>query len=370
MTLSWLDRLLKRESGPVSRTGRKKFCGNRFVPNLEALGDRIVPTITATFNPTAGQLTVLGDEFDNLITVSRDAAGTILVNNGQVSIAGGTPTVDNTSPITVLGLGGNDRLELDEANGALPRAVVAGAQGNDTLIGGSANDLLVGGPGSDVALMGAGDDTFIWNPGDGSDTVEGQAGHDNMAFNDSHVGRENIDLSANGSRLRLFRDIGNVTMDVNGLEQVDVTSRGGAATLTVNDLSGTDVTQVNLNLLGGVLADTVIINGTAGDDLITVAGDASGATVLGLAAQVNITGPAAPNDRLTVNARAGDDQVDASGLSADAIQLTADGGDGDDVLIGSPGNDTLLGGTGDDVLLGNGGMNVLDGGPGDNILMP
>ena len=63
-------------------------------------------------------------------------------------------------------------------------------------------------------------------------------------------------------------------------------------------------------------------------------GDASGVSVIGLAAQVNITGAEAANDRLTVNALAGDDVVDASGLSAGAIQLTADGGDGDDVLIG------------------------------------
>jgi len=360
--------MLTNKSRPVARSGRKQPKHRRFVPALESLGDRILPAVTAIV-PAPGLLLVQGDEFDNTITISRDAAGTILVNNGQVPIDGGTPTVANTAQITVLGLGGNDRLELDEANGALPRAVMAGAQGNDTLIGGSGTDLIVGGPGNDVALLGAGDDTFIWNPGDGSDTVEGQAGHDKMLFNDSHVGRETIDLSATGSRLRLFRDIGTVTMDVNGLEQVDVTSRGGADTLTVNDLSGTDVAQVNLNLLGGGEADTVIVNGTAGDDLITVASDASGATVLGLAAQVNIIGPAAANDRLTVNALAGDDMVDASGLAAGTVQLTVDGGKGDDVLKGSPGNDTLLGGAGDDVLSGGGGVDILDGGPGDNTLI-
>ena len=90
---------------------------------------------------------------------------------------------------------------------------------------------------------------------------------------------------------------------------------------------------------------------------------------LGLAAQVNITGAEAANDRLTVNALGGDDVVDASGLSAGAIALTADGGDGDDVLIGGDGNDTLLGGAGDDVLIGGPGQDILDGGPGDNILI-
>ena len=41
-----------------------------------------------------------------------------------------------------------------------------------------------------------------------------------------------------------------------------------------------------------------------------------------------------------------------------AIQLTENGGDGNDVLIGSAGNDTLTGGAGDDVLIGGAGQDV------------
>ena len=59
--------------------------------------------------------------------------------------------------------------------------------------------------------------------------------------------------------------------------------------------------------------------------------------MLGLAARVNIVGAEAANDRLTVNALAGDDVEDASGVAAGAIQLTLSGGDGDDVLIGGDG---------------------------------
>ena len=91
--------------------------------------------------------------------------------------------------------------------------------------------------------------------------------------------------------------------------------------------------------------------------------------MLGLAAQVNITGAEAANDRLTINALAGDDVVEASGLAAGAIQLTADGGDGNDVLIGGDGNDMLLGGAGDDVLIGGPGTDILDGGAGDDIVI-
>ena len=52
-----------------------------------------------------------------------------------------------------------------------------------------------------------------------------------MLFNGSNAG-ENIDLSANGNRLRLFRDVGNITMDTDGVEQVDVNALGGADTIT------------------------------------------------------------------------------------------------------------------------------------------
>ena len=68
-----------------------------------------------------------------------------------------------------------------------------------------------------------------------------------------------------------------------------------------------------------------------------------------------------------INGLGGDDVIEASGLSG--ILLTANGGDGDDVLVGSPGNDTLLGGAGDDVLIGGGGQDVLDGGPGSNVVI-
>ena len=107
----------------------------------------------------------------------------------------------------------------------------------------------IGGRGNDVALLGNGNDTFVWNPGDGSDVVEGQAGTDTLLFNGANV-NENIDISANGSRARLIRDVGNVTMDLNGVEHIQLAALGGADTVTVNDLTGTDVTQVAIDLAG------------------------------------------------------------------------------------------------------------------------
>ena len=126
-------------------------------------------------------------------------------------------------------------------------------------------------------MLGAGDDTFVWNPGDGSDTVEGQAGIDTLLFNGANIA-ENIDISANGGRVRLTRDIANITMDLNGVETIDFNALGGADTVTVNDLTGTDVSEVNIDLgaqraLGDGAADTVVINATNGDDVITIIND-------------------------------------------------------------------------------------------------
>lgn len=77
--------------------------------------------------------------------------------------------------------------------------------------------------------------------------VEGQDGTDTMLFNGSNAS-ENIDISANGNRVRLFRSVGAVTMDTDDVERIDVRAMGGADTIVVHDLSGTDVTQVTTDL--------------------------------------------------------------------------------------------------------------------------
>jgi Ca2+-binding RTX toxin-like protein len=160
-----------------------------------------------------------------------------------------------------------------------------GGEDNDFLIGGEGNDLLIGARGLDTELGGPGDDTFLWNPGDGNDVLEGQGGQDSMVFNGANIG-EKIDISANGTRLRFSRDVANIVMDCNGIELIEFTARGGADTITINDLTGTDVTKINLDLAGvpnsGVgdnSADTVIVNATGGDDVVEIAGSPGGVSV-------------------------------------------------------------------------------------------
>src|SRR5688572_31767546 len=119
---------------------------------FETLERRSYFAVTAQFSAGQGLLTVFGDNLDNTITVSRNAAGGLLVNGGAVAIKGGTSTVANTALIQIFGQGGNDTLTLNEASGALPKANIFGGVGNDTIIGGSGGDQLFGQSGNDQLL--------------------------------------------------------------------------------------------------------------------------------------------------------------------------------------------------------------------------
>jgi Ca2+-binding RTX toxin-like protein len=141
---------------------------------------------------------------------------------------------------------------------------------------------------------------------------------------------------------------------------------------TVNDLSGTDVSEVNVDLagtLGGSTgdgqADSIIVNGTNGNDTINVSGDASGVAASSLGALVAIQHQE-PNDGLTVNGLAGNDAISAATLAAQAISLTLDGGAGDDTIAGARGAEVAFGGDGNDSVDGNGGNDAAFLGAGDD----
>jgi len=353
-----------------------------------------VESITAVFD--GGILTVTGDDQDNSIVVSRDLAGTLLVNGGLVPVTGGVATADNTSLIRIIGLKGNDELRADDTTGLNTPTNILGNEGDDTITGGSADDELDGGPGNDTLhgsdghdrlfggagndflnggrgddelIGGDNDDVIDWFPGDGSDLVEGENGQDEMLFVGSNA-NEKIDISPNGQRLRFFRDVGNITMDCDGIEKVTFKASGGQDQVNVNDLTGTQATNVAIDLLGagGVgdgAADIVNVNGTAANDDVTIGGSDSGVTVAGLKASVTVTGAEKDLDRLTVNTLEGEDSVNASGVQGGAIALTLNGGAGNDRLTGGAGNDLIIGAQGTDTEFGGAGDDTSLWNPGD-----
>lgn len=309
---------------------------------------------------------------------------TVSANADRVHVDGANTTpfalnIGTAESLVVKTNGGNDTISVTGNIASLISLTIDGGSGNDTINGGNGADLLIGGDGkdfidgnqgNDVAQLGAGDDVFRWDTGDGSDIVEGGAGFDAMVFNGNAV-NETVDIFAVGERSFLQRDVASVKMDMNDVERISFKAGAGTDTIHVRDLTGTDVRQVAIDLTATVSGgdrqvDTISIDGTADDDVITFTNVNGKIIVSGLGAEIELTNFDA-DDRLIINGLDGDDIIDASGLSG--ILLTIDGGDGDDILIGGVGDDTLNGGAGDDVLIGGAGHNTMDGGPGDNIVI-
>jgi Ca2+-binding RTX toxin-like protein len=324
--------------------------------------------------------------------------------------------------------GGDDSFSATGNLAALISVNVDGGAGNDSILGSNGNDVLLGGDGddfidgqqgADVAFLGAGDDVFQWDPGDGSDVVEGQDGRDSMLFNGS-AASEIFAVSANGGRALFTRNVGNIVMDLNDVEHIDLLALGGDDTVNIGDLTATDVREIDVNLAeqtvgadnvvlqgraagtdfafrngtGGLLAegtgaavrvlnagaeDLVIASGAvdAGDEF-KIDGDATGdnfrisalgtdVVVEGLAARIGIRNAALAADDVVINGNAGDDTFEVTGNVAPLAQLVLDGGAGNDRILGSNGNDVLLGGDGDDFIDGQQGADVAHMGAGNDV---
>jgi Ca2+-binding RTX toxin-like protein len=332
-----------------------------------------------------GELKIKGTKEDDKITLRLKGgdAGTLEVDVGDDGSGDFSFERDDIERIDIQARGGDDLVRIDESNGAFTDSIqttlhggdgtdnLIGGSGAETLLGGDGNDTMDGNRGNDIVRMGAGDDTFIWDPGDGNDTIEGDYGTDTMRFNGANIA-EQVDISANGPRLRFFRQPGNVLMDTNDVERVDFNALGAADVVNVNNLAGTDVTAVNLDLAGTLggnagdgAADQVIVNGSNGNDNINVNADAS---VSGLSALVAIQHPEV-TDKLTVNGLGGNDSIFAAALASQLIALTLDGGDGNDTIAGSQVVELSLGGNGNDSIDGNRGNDISSMGAGDDTFV-
>lgn len=297
------------------------------------------PPAHASASVANDTLTVLGTNGDDTMTLGSDA-----VDPGAVTIDFGNGTLPQSfarssfSSISVFLRGGDDQFQAGRGIADETLTVQAGAgndtvfggDGNDVIFGGSGADLVDGGAGTDTEILGAGNDTARWNPGEGNDLVLGGAGTDTLTFNGSNAA-ETMSLSANGPQAVLHRDIANIRMDLDQVETVDIAAIGGADTLTVNDLSGTNVRNAALDLsaqgAGDGQADTVVVNGTNTADHIDVAAAGGSVNATGLHAGTTISG-AEPFDRLLINSGGGNDRVRVSPEAAATLTVAVDLGTG------------------------------------------
>ena len=231
--------------------------------------------------------------------------------NGNDTLAAG----ESTQTIVARGGKGKDLLVAgsgdDTLHGGRGQDTLKGGSGRDMLRGGRGNDVLQGDKGDDVMRGGRGNDRMIWNNGDGSDTMRGGQGQDVTEVNGALEAGDHFELSSKGDRVDFRRvNLGLFQLDIDNIESMEINGGGGNDSLTVKSLARTDLKQVNFS-------------GGEGDDFL-------------------------------------------DGSAAEAA-IVADGGAGNDTLIGSAGDDTLIGGEGADLLISSGGNDVLVGGAGADI---
>ena len=321
----------------INTTGGDNIIGGDFgviVPNQ----------FTSTDAGTGGADTITAGGGNDKI--AGGAAGdTINAGNGQNEVLGDSGVISGRNVTSSnIGTGGADN-------------IITGS-GGDNIIGGAAGDNINSGGGNDNVL---GDDgSIIGNtvrsiaPGSGGgDTINALGGNNNIVG-----GAAGDTINTGGGQDNILGDggtiIGNVVTSVAGPGGNDNVNSGGG----------------NDNVAGGNGGDNLNTGG-GNDNILGDNGVIAGGTVT--SASPNSGG----NDN--INAGAGNDNVIA-GFGADS----ADGGSGDDKILGdngiingtvrttSPsigGNDDLEGGAGNDIVFGGAGSDRVSGGAGNDRLL-
>ncbi|MFI5380521.1 MAG: beta strand repeat-containing protein [Tepidisphaerales bacterium] len=300
----------------------------RPAPSLENLEDRRL--LAASLDVTAGVLSYL--------------ATTGVANALTVSTAGGVMTFQDTGEaaiaLTANALAaGWTAVNANTVHGPAVNAInsINLADENDTLtLASLPANLAV------HADLGPGVNTAIVNGTAAADTFT-------IGASDTH----------------LLVGAGSDTIDLVSAQQLNVLGGDGADSITFNNLAGSGLGVLDLDAGADAAADTVAINGTNAADSITVGPAGAGLSIQGLAALINLTGTTTA-DTLTINGLAGNDTIAAVPGTNASVQLVLNGGAGDDYLTG---DGTLVGGAGNDTLAGIAGADSLDGGAGNDLLV-
>ena len=257
-----------------------------------------------------GELTLKKIENFNLQT---GAGGATL----QLGDLGGS----SDDPIDLSGGDGGDTIDASESevpvivDAGTGDDVVSGGNAADEISGGEGSDVITGGGGDDIIDAGVGDDQVIWAAGDGNDVINGGEGEDQLdvTLDDTQPSELSISSDADGNVILTADDGTELVLDE--VEEIVINAGAAGTTITIGDLSNTDISQNTLYFNGGI----------------------------------------------------GDDTFDASVTDR---RIVATGNDGSDTLLSGTGNDMLDGGAGDDVLNAGGGSGVdtVLGGSGDDLI--
>ncbi|KKN36718.1 hypothetical protein LCGC14_0770810, partial [marine sediment metagenome] len=339
--------------------------------------------------------TDLGDQ----ITIGRFAAAGSQVYGANVTSPVGTDQVPSqlgdritsysNQQITIKGMGGDDFIQQAGAGAA-------------TIYGGDGADIIFGGPNNDIIFGGNGVDEI--DGGEGSDTIDGGADADLIfrALNAAGIltvngtgsadtlyvtGSSKADTARLSKGSVVIRNADNTRGATvkGGVGTVQIQLLGGNDTVIIDDISGQGVNRLiiedDLAVEGpGYIgtsasregttdnnADTVIINGTALNDIFTLSQDTVDASDVKVDAVWNgQTAVAivlndfrrAAGDRLIINAGNGADVINASAITQNTVALELAGEGGRDTIVGSQYDDILNGGLGDDTITGGEGYDT------------
>jgi Ca2+-binding RTX toxin-like protein len=271
--------------------------------------------------------TIIGGAGDDQITATDNVYRTLTGNGGNdVLTAGNWPT-------TLNGGDGNDTL-----TGGGSDDVLRGGAGTDSLTGGNGYDLIDGGAGTDTLIPGAGTDTVSYISAGSGVTIT----LDGLANDGENGDSENVDAE----------------IIVGSLHGDHLTGNGSANTIWGAAGADTILGEAGDDRLYGYVPRTPASSGPADEDLPygadaadSLSGGDGADSLYGWEGSDTVTGDGG-NDSLEGNA------------AADSL----DGGTGADVLVGATGNDTLIGGADNDILTAGPGNDSLSAGAGDDVL--
>lgn len=226
------------------------------VTSLLALLASADPVCAADLDLTAGVLGYAappGDTIANALTVS-------LVDDVYTVADPAETTVTPTANALAAGCVAVDATTVTCPAAAVTSLTVTTRAGDDSivLVGVAAPALVVPGQGNDAVLGGDGDDVIQWNPGDASDVVDGGPGNDTLLFNGANVS-EAIMITTDGPGFDLSRNIGNVTLDVDDVEVLDLRTAAGSDAIQTTPLH--DTTQHITTAAGDTAPGTLTIDG-------------------------------------------------------------------------------------------------------------
>lgn len=260
------------------------------------------------------ELNTLKGEQDNDVLEVGGGAGNALLNGGSgndlmLGSKDGSNSID--------GGDGNDVIVGGDAYD-----IIKGEDGADNIEAGGGGDLITGGAGADYMRGNAGSDNYVFDAGFGTDLISDDSGSLSLGDGDSLSGgayQENsLAFEGNGYEYRKFQI-------------------GGFSALMIN---------------------------AKGDEKNTIFIDRWQDGQLGISLSGQEEEPVKPNiTPTTANALPENNKVDV--IRSDG----GDGGQGNDILIGTGSTSLLSGGTGNDILDGRDGDDWLEGGEGSDLIL-